>query len=408
MKSYVHKPERWDKEAAILWRAGLRAEAAERAKAMLEEILKSGANPHPDAFIQPAFYCFQIEEFAKGIDILVRAVELYPDHPMIRLTLGSLYTRARRFKLAIPHLNHFLSLGFIDASAFDALAHAHSEGGDPLKARIFGSMALDLKDRGAADRHRPLDLSVDPAGKRKVIAFSLFGSRPRYLRGSLQNVLVARDLYPDWTCRFYVDDSVDATFLEVLAEEGAELVVDDSGNRDIRHLLTRRFLVSDDPSVGYFMVRDADSVVSPREAAAVDEWIASGLPFHSMRDWYTHTDPILAGMWGGIAGVGPNMAEAIERFTGEAPLSTNWDQFFLRVEIWPAIRDHCMVHDRYFSSHAARPFPTPTPEGREHVGQNEYASSLTEQARALMDYADRIPALGIGASPTTLVFKPDF
>ena len=73
---------------------------------------------------------------------------------------------------------------------------------------------------------------------------------------------------------------------------------------------SRRFLVSDDPDVGYFLVRDCDSVVSAREAAAVAKWLGSGLPFHAMRDYYTHTDPLLAGMWGGIAGVFPDIKSA--------------------------------------------------------------------------------------------------
>ena len=54
-----------------------------------------------------------------------------------------------------------------------------------------------------------------------------------------------------------------------MAEEGAELVHDPSGDTDIRHLLCRRFLVSDDPDVGCFMVRDCDSVIGEREASAV-------------------------------------------------------------------------------------------------------------------------------------------
>ena len=33
---------------------------------------------------------------------------------------------------------------------------------------------------------------------RNVIAFSLWGSNPRYLRGALTNATVARYLYPGW------------------------------------------------------------------------------------------------------------------------------------------------------------------------------------------------------------------
>jgi len=404
MKQYVHRPQRWHKEADRLWKAGLRDEAVTEAMTALEAM----AEPDADAFIQPAFYLFQLNRFAEGATLMERAVVLFPEHPMIRLTLGSSYTRAHQHGRALPHLEHFLTLGYADMSAFDALAHSCSEVDDFPRAKLFGTLALEAKDRATASRHgQPaLDLAVDPGGKDRVIAFTIFGSQPRYLRGALQNVLAARTLYPGWICRFYVDDTVDETFRHVLAEEGAELVMDDSGNRDTRHLLTRRFLVNDDPGVGYFLVRDADSVVSQREAAAVADWLESGLPFHAMRDWYTHTDPLLAGMWGGIAGVYPDMAGTLAHFLAGHPQSTNWDQYFLREEVWPAIRDQCVVHDRCFSSHAARPFPTPSPGGREHVGQNEFASTRIDQATALMAFAKRIPALGIGDRPTQIIFKP--
>ena len=54
-----------------------------------------------------------------------------------------------------------------------------------------------------------------------------------------------------------------------------------------------------DPEAEYVIFRDADSVVSHREAEAVAEWIESGRLFHTMRDSGSHTALILAGMWGG-------------------------------------------------------------------------------------------------------------
>lgn len=404
MGSFVHKPERWDREATTFWRTGFKEQALARSLQTLEGM----AEPDADAFIQPAFYLFQLDRFDEAVALLNRAVELYPTHPMVLLSLGSSHNRARHHAQALPYLERFIALGYSDASAFDALASSHAETGDLIKARLFGTMALNEKDKAVADRfgQPKLNLKKKPGKKKQVIAFTLFGSDPRYLRGALDNALAARALYPGWTCRFYVDDSVDEAFLEVLEEEGAEVIRDESGNRDLRHLLTRRFLVADDPKVGRFMCRDCDSVVNPREAAAVAGWIESGLPFHALRDWWTHTDPMLAGLWGGIAGVFPNMTAAIEAFLRDKQLSTNWDQYFLRDQVWPAIRDHVIVHDRCYSTHAARPFPTPTPPGREHVGQNEYNSDREAQAQRLATYADRIPALRLPISvPLNLQFR---
>lgn len=402
MGGYVHKPVNWNREAATLWTAGLREAAAK----LCLEALDSNPDPDADAFIQPGFYLFQLDRFDVATAVLERGVEKFPDHPMILLSLGSSYSRWRKHRQAIPLLERFLALGIVDASAYDALAMSCSGTGDIIRARLFGTLALNEKDALTKDRHGSpiLNLRRKPGNKRKIISFSLFGSHPRYLRGALHNVLAARTLYPGWTCRFIVDDSVDATFCAVMADEGAEIVHDTSGENDVRHRLTRRFLVADDPTVGYYMVRDCDSVVSAREAAAVADWIASGLPFHAMRDWYTHTDPMLAGMWGGVAEVFPDMAGAIAAFRQSTPLNTNWDQFFLRDQIWPAIRNDVLVHDRYFSAHRAQPFPTATPRGNEHVGQNEFASDEPGQAAALSAFAAHIAALQL-ARPVKLDLK---
>jgi hypothetical protein len=401
MGSFTYSPRRWNSVAAAAWAVGNRDHAIDALVAALD----SGGELDADAFIQPGYYLFQLNRFAESADVLSRGAALFPDHPMILLSLGGSLTRARNGREAIPVLERFLALGYTDGTAFDALAAAFEQSGDLIKAQLFGTLALNEKDKATADRRGqpPLRDMPDVDERPCVIAFSLWGNDPRYLRGALQNVLAARELFPGWTCRFYVDASIDAQFLEALAGEGAD--IRHCGDDDLRHRLCRRFLVADDSSVGRFLVRDCDSVVSKREAAAVAEWVGSGLPFHVMRDWYTHTDPMLAGMWGGIAGAFPNLAGEIEAFRDEAPPFDNWDQWFLRERVWPAIRGDALIHDRCFGSYRARPFPTPTPKGREHVGQNEYVSDPARQASTLASFAERIPALGLAGTTRTIGLK---
>ncbi len=403
MGGYVYRPELWNQKARGLWDAGQRDEAAR----VSLEALDVNAAPDPDAFIQPGFYLFQLENYDVASKVLERGLALFPDHPMILLSLGSAYARWRKAAPAIPLLEKFMAQGHNDCSAYDALAMSYALTGDRVRARLMGTLSLTEKDALTKARRGTPALNPLPQrnGARDIIAFTLFGSHPRYLRGALQNVLAARDNYPGWTCRFYVDDSVDPTFVQVMTDEGAEMVIDPSDDRDVRHLLCRRFLVSDDPTVGRFLVRDCDSVVNEREAAAVAEWIASDLPFHAMRDWVVHTDPMLAGLWGGIAGVFPDMAGAVEQFRKSVPLNTNWDQYFLRDQVWPAIRDRIMVHDRCFTAHATRPWPTPDPPVM-HVGQNEYATDKAGQAASLAAFAERITALAL-PRPVKLDFKFD-
>lgn len=104
-------------------------------------------------------------------------------------------------------------------------------------------------------------------------------------------------LFPDWVCRFYVDDSVSPEAIQRLKNNGAEVVYVTSPVDKWPGAMWR-FLAINDPEAEYVIFRDADSVVSHREAEAVAEWIESGRSFHTMRDSGSHTALILAGMWG--------------------------------------------------------------------------------------------------------------
>ena len=138
---------------------------------------------------------------------------------------------------------------------------------------------------------------------KKVISFSLYGNRPCYQVGAVINVLEARRVLPDWTCRFYTTDNENVTNL--LKYLGAE-VIDMNHETDpkIRHAYRFwRFLAVDDPSVEAVLSRDADSVVSEREVGCIDRWLndPDGVDWTWLiiRDHPGHRSvPMLAGMWG--------------------------------------------------------------------------------------------------------------
>ena len=71
-------------------------------------------------------------------------------------------------------------------------------------------------------------------------------------------------------------------------------------------------LAADNPGIVRRTVRDVDNRLNHREHRAVDEWIASGVPFHLMRDHLWHQRPILAYSFGGLRNVSPGMRGAIE------------------------------------------------------------------------------------------------
>ena len=39
---------------------------------------------------------------------------------------------------------------------------------------------------------------------KKIISFCLWGDDPKYTKGAIENADIATELYPSWTCRYYV------------------------------------------------------------------------------------------------------------------------------------------------------------------------------------------------------------
>ena len=183
----------------------------------------------------------------------------------------------------------------------------------------------------------------------------------RYLSGARRNLKRIPQVYPGWAVRIYCDRTVPHGLLQEAEQEGAEVVLCPAG-QNLREKLCRRFLA-----------RDMDAVVSQRERRAVDAWIHSGRWFHVMRDWWTHTDPVLAGMWGGVAGILPDLQPLLAAYQPDRKDTPNIDQEFLRDVLWGSISGHALIHDRCFRSNGSIPWPDPDPPIPVHVGRNEFA-----------------------------------
>lgn len=263
------------------------------------------------------------------------------------------------------------------------------------EVRSYGLQSLTRSDAqyGRASG-RPLPAAPAPfdatQSTRNVIAYSLFGANPRYCETMVKNAQVVPDLFPGWTCRVYLDDSVPLHVAARLRAVGVEVVdIHHTQYRDI-HPLMWRFLVVDDPTVQRFLIRDADSLLSEREQAAVEEWQNSPYWFHHMRDYCSHTELLLAGMWGGCAGAFDGIAGLIRAFMARPSDSGRFaDQHFLREYLWPTVRQSLMQHDDLFGFHGARPFPVHPPirwhSPHFHVGSNAGYVSIGAPALSSAD-----------------------
>jgi hypothetical protein len=187
---------------------------------------------------------------------------------------------------------------------------------------------------------------------KKLISFCLWGDNPVYNIGAIRNAELAKEIYPDWVCRYYVGKSTPTNTIEKLKTfDNVEIVeMDEEGDWTG---MFWRFYPASEESVDVVIVRDCDSRLNQREKDAVDEWLISDKGFHIMRDHPAHGTEILGGMWGSKKGTIKNMKQLI----GEYIKGDFWqvDQNFLREKIYPIVRLDSIVHDEYFEN---KPFPS--------------------------------------------------
>lgn len=387
-------PDGWNPKAHAHWRSGERQAAINIA---LAEINKPNARKPSAPFLQSAYYIYLCGDPRGAAHLLGKAREQHPRDLQVLLNLAVCLSRSAQPEPALDPLHELLRLDPGNIVAHDSMCAVMFQLGRHDEAAAAGNQALELKDRAnsAAPAHWKLPDTSPQAwagapGKQNVIAFSLWGAAPRYLRGAIDNALAAARIYPGWTLRYFVDDTVPTDVVDALKGLGVDIRLEASG-QNIKQRLGWRFKAADDPQVGRFLVRDIDSVINLREKAAVDAWMASDRWFHSMHDWWTHTDLLLAGMWGGIAGVMPPLWPMLQAYTPVALETPNIDQWFLRDKVWRYVRRSCLVHDRCFSANGSQPWPVPP--GDDHVGQDVFTAGRLAQEERLGAWLTQLPAL---------------
>jgi len=274
----------------------------------------------------------------------------------------------------------------------DGLAEVCGWLGKEEELAFFGNLSLTLADAGYRDGAVYPAIQMSPPKfvatqqDKNVIAFSLYGANPKYTETLVKNVEVAKDLYRDWTCRVYFNNSVPDHVIDRLRTQNVQLI-DMSKDEGIPPTMWR-FLVMDDSSITRFIVRDADSLISEKEAAAVAEWLDSDYWFHHMRDYFTHTDLMLAGLWGGCNGVFKDVRTLMHQFiTGYKGAERFTDQQFLKKVLWPTVRNSILNHDEIFNFHHAQKYPAHAPVRWKttafHIGSNAGYLTISGAVRSL-------------------------
>ena len=317
--------------------------------------------------------CFVERDYPAALDACRRWLDFAPHDQNARDSLLSVLTRLQRFDEVIAEAGARLESEPDNDRLYSSLSNAFSKTSRIEEAREAGNACLYLKDKAADGPAKSVTgVAIPPfdaANREKnIIAFSLYGSAQTYCDGAVRNAIAAQYLFPEWRCRFYVDKTVPSRVTDRLLQEGAK-VRRVGGLPSGRFGTFWRFLVADEKAIDRYLVRDSDACLSLRERAAVDEWLASDRHFHVMRDGLTHTEPMLAGMWGGVRGALPPIQPQMIAYCRAAPLSRTADQAFLRERIWPTVRQSVLVHDSEFSLRDSMPFPTEHVPPEPRVGQ---------------------------------------
>jgi hypothetical protein len=345
------------------------------------KLLASGP-PVADDSLFLALMLFADRDLPGGIGVLRDSLAHFPANPSLHENLGVFLLASGQFDTAVESCRQALALGSASPNVHDCLCDALNQLGRTEEAVASGRAALEAKDRifGGREPIAPIPAGPLPAFNRdnpaeNVIAYSLWGNEPRYLVPLLESVRILPHLFPAWSIRVYYDTTVDHNYVTDLGHRGVQLrqMILPQGQPGHRRLLWR-FEAIRDPSVKRFLIRDADSLLSVKERVAVDAWLSSDRYFHAMRDWYTHTDLILAGMWGGVGNILPSPTELFHASTGWRIENDHIDQDILTDTVWPMIRRSILIHDSIFTGTlGAVPFPPfgDLPAGS-HIGQNAF------------------------------------
>lgn len=311
------------------------------------------------------------------------------------LTLSISYLFVNNYKQAVEYALEAISIDSDDFTALDILAEAYMNINDFQNAKRAGIQALQVKEKNA-EKYPGSSLNeciVKPFNEndksKNIISFSLFGDSPKYCENAIINAKKASKIYPHWSCRFYCGSDVPLQVIERLKNSGSNVVVKTT-TADIKEMLFWRFLVMGDQAIDRYLVRDCDSVINEKEAVAVEEWIRSGKKFHILRDFYTHTDLILAGMFGGVSGIFEDIDTIITSFHNQIHTSrTHLDQKFLTQKVWPTIKNDVLIHDSCFNNENSLSIDFPKyriKDKEHHIGKNEGAATVSVKLKDWKNY----------------------
>ena len=315
-------------------------------------------------------------DYLQAYDAVQGVLVLVPEHPTARIDLAFTELRLERYQDAYQHYLEALQLypdHEMNYHIYDGLVEACIALNLKQEQQKYGALSLLHKQRQVENNHvltfpqqRP---EFDPSQPlENIIAFSLSSADPRYCESAILNVRYAREIFPEWTCRFYIDETVpiDVQLRLKIAGAQIEMVAPSFKAYPVDFW---RFLVMGDAKVKFFLLRDVNALLSRKERAAVNDWLDSEFWFHQMRDYGTHTELLLAAYLGGCYGPFKHITSILQQYwhMHQETQKRAHEWFFLR-QVWSTISQSLLTHDSQGYSTASTAFP-------EYVAKSDYEKS---------------------------------
>jgi tetratricopeptide (TPR) repeat protein len=337
----------------------LRAGENDQAVAILAVALAKHATEH-GAWHLLSVAQTQRRRHADALKAIKRALALAPDELLYQQQHGFTLVNLRRFEAAIGVLLPVVRKLPDDYPTMRGLQVAYYQAGKYPHAIALGRKLLKFEDgtvMSIAGESPSADIMPIARGDARVISFALPDANPLSGVGAIANAKLVQRLYPGWKCRLYAGQTVPVNIRAALRQHGAEIVEAWEQLPDVPPALWP-YVVADDPGVAVFLCRSVGARLGEKEAAAVDAWLRSGRRAHVMRDHILHRNLVLPGLWGARTDNALFVTARIQRFMAAYGNPPNGrEQRFLDGEIWPAIRDDCLIHDSYYPLFGAQPFP---------------------------------------------------
>lgn len=330
-------------------------------------------NQQLDTLAQQINQALNIGDWHRARQLVVEQVlPLAPNHPvalhhlaMVEYQLGNLQVAYQNALFALQQAQtDYLPAIYDTLIDITAQLHRYEEG------QYYARLALAHQKNTIAH----LIAKELPKRKRKgthndknknIISFALTGNLPQTCETAVINAALAQTIYPEWTCRFYIDDHVPDHIIERLKQQNAQIIK--NPNPNIPTALWQLLVVSD-PQVHCFMIRHVGTLLSYKEKAAVDAWLDSKKYFHLMHDSLKHHQPMLSYLWAGYTDAFDDITQLIQDFFGTTPTITSQTiQAFFNQVIYPTVASHALIHDSHHLQDGSLPYPSYTPSDIEKI-----------------------------------------